>query len=212
MATRYIGVDTFSDWTLPSGRITLFATSAARDTAGYTDSATQQIDQDDSAAAWDADIETGWFHFGGAYSKLPPRTALRELKDETNITLDQFDAWDVLLDELAHGYDPTLVQTGHDFLWRARGGLYLLLSDSNRSTAAKLAIVKAARLGALDITSVPAFYTSFEGDPGATVSDWLIWVDPSDASRVNLLASTIVSGTVPGDVALYARQWVEALI
>ena len=216
MARRQLGIEHIAGWPRDNqhGRIHIFNTAQERTAAGFTMNR-QRLTADDDVGVypnWNPDIETGWYIYNGLFSANPPRTDLQELQDETNATLDQFDAWDVLLDVLAHGYDPSLVQTGHDYLWRKRGGLYILLNDSTRSVADKLAIVRAARMGALDITGVSEFYTSFEGDPGVTISDWITWVDPSDASRVNLLDSMIVTGTVPDAVALYARQWVEDLM
>ena len=215
MARVNIGITPFADWprTNQYGHMTIFPTAEARTAAGFTGTRQKLNANNDPTIfpAWDDDVETGWYIFNGAFSKLPPRTPLQELKDETNATLDQMDAWDNLLDTLSHGYDASLVQTGHDYLWRARGAMYLVLSNSTYTVPQKLAFVKAVRLGALDITSVSAFYTSFEGDPGPTVSSWCIWVNPSDADRINLINSMVITGTIPDTVALYARQWVEAL-
>ena len=163
-----------------------------------------------SAAGWSNDCEPGWFFLNNsAVREFVPLTDLEKLKIALRAAYAQLDAWVVGLNEQAIGQPVERVNTAHDFLWRMRGGMYLIANNSTTySLAQRIAWANQIPMGAADITSVFAFYTHFSG---VATDNWISWVNPVDATRTDLASSIVVPGTFSDSVNLGLPDWIEAL-
>ena len=163
-----------------------------------------------SAAGWNNDCTPGWFYLNNsAVREFVPLTNLEKLKISLRADYAQLDEWVAGLNAQAIGQPVERVNTGHDFLWRMRGGMFLIARDSTTYTITqRIAWADQIRMGASDITSVFAFYTHFSG---VATDNWISWVNPVDASRVELASSIVVPGTIPETVNLGLPDWIEAL-
>lgn len=217
--TYYLGIDAIDGFTVPNnGLIQAVGTTNAELTAAltargltpaqYTTTSNTKrrttIDETDDDV-WTDDCEPGWFLVSGAVQRAKPLTPIENMQVAFVAFLAQCDAWAIGLDEQAAGQPASRVAIGHDYLWRARGGAYLLLRDTALTAAERTAWAQQAIMGAADITSVASFYLHFRGEGAA---NWLSWVEidrtanPKTFTRVNLQNSITISGSIPDSVVL----------
>ena len=163
---------------------------------------------DDASNRWDADCEPGWELQSGRVRRSFQRNNLETLIDiEIPATYDQLDAWARGLIDEQGGFPDSKRAIGHDLLYRMRGGMYLVCNDdSTYDVNQRLAFVRAIRMGAADITSVADFYRLYTG---TSVDGWISWVQPADATRVNLADVVTIMGVVPDTVNLAFDAWRE---
>ena len=219
MATIYLAMGARHRFTLPSGDILAMSKSAqglidlGYPAADFNTTDGTLVEQDDQASEWNADVAPGWIRSGGEYYSSPPTTDGDLVEAAVGRWYESWHAWRSGLDVASAGQDRSLVQIGHDYLWRAAGGVYIIATDTSRSAAERVAIIDTARFGAADVQTVIQFYNSFSGGPGHTATNWVIWVDLSSLTdlsnipRHNLIDSEIVSGSVPDSVDLSTSAW-----
>lgn len=212
--TLHIAVDSVPQVALPSGKIVGIARSVQglRDAgfaaSTYTGNRVSSIDET-ADGVWDNNCEPGWFLVNGNVQQAEPRSALEKMQDALSAFLTQCDDWENGLNAQATGQPATKVAIGHDYLWRARGGAYLIGNDTTLTAAEREAWAKQAIFGAADITSVASFYMHFRG---TGVSNWITWVqidrtaNPKTFTRVNLANAIAVSGTIPDNIVLALHE------
>ena len=221
MANRYLAIDEWQDYTLPDGRVVAVARDISDLRAAgfaadpYSVSNNRLVTIDDGDAAWDSAIAPGWFRHEGAYSELPVRTVLRQMKDKGIELHEHLDDRSEAFERISFGQDRTLVGIGHDYIWRKRGAMYLRLTDSSLTAAQRLAWAEASLLGPADIADDLAFYRAFSLGPGQTATNWVTWArieaagsDPA-VTRLNFADMVVVAGTVPDTVDLTSPGWLE---
>ena len=221
MANRYLAMDQWQDYRLPDGIVVGVGKSIADLRAAgfaadpYSAASNRLVTIDDGADEWDSAIAPGWFRHGGAYSDVPVRTLLRQVKDAGILLLEHLDTRSEAFERLSFGQDRTLVGIGHDYVWRKRGAMYLRLTDASLTAAQRLDWAEASILGPADIDSDLAFYRAFAGGPGQTGTHWVTWVrinaagsDPA-VTRLNFADMIVVDGTVPDTVDLTSKDWLE---
>ena len=175
----------------------------------YTGDRLVTIDTTDDSV-WDNDCVPGWNYNNGVVAEGLPVTKVQRLRNGLYTAYGQLDAWGHGLNAQALGQPAEKVATGHDYLWRKRGGLYLISRDDTTYTIdQRIAWVEQVPFGALDIDSVFAFYTHFSG---LATDNWISWVNPSNATRLNLAESFVVPGNVPGDVNLALTDWIATVM
>ena len=223
MATIYIAMGSRHRFTLPSGNILAMSKSAqglidlGYPAADFNTTDSTLVEQDDQASEWDADVAPGWIRSAGEYFSTPPVTDGDRIEAAVKNFYESWHTWRSGLDAASAGQDRSLVQIGHDYLWRAAGAIYIIANDTARSADERVAIINTARFGAADVMTVIQFYNSFSGGPGHTATNWVIWVDLSSLSdltnipRHNLIDSEIVSGTVPDSVDLSTEAWASGV-
>ena len=166
------------------------------------------VNVDESTAAWDKNATIGWYWESSALKQSLPLSDVERLHASLVATHNQILAWDVGIDEESTGQPNEKVEQGHDILWRALGGMYLLARDTTYTVAQRIAWCDSVRTGAANVQSVHAFYLHFHG---TATDNWLTWVNPADATKLNLESSQIVAGTVPDAVILTNQDWIELI-
>ena len=213
MATFHLALDAIdSDFTLAAtyGEIVGIALSlqGLRDqgfaAATYTGNRLSTIEHTD--AGWNADCEPGWYRTPNGVQIARPLTQadinLEAIKVAFRALHTQLHVWADGLDSLARGQEVRLVQAGHNWLYYAHYGAYLVGSNllrggafNNLSDAQRIAWANRMAQGAADVTSPFEFYqregaitdTShvYYNGPTAPAS----WVNPSTGVALNLADS-----------------------
>ena len=214
MATIHLALDSTGDaaYPLSNGYGVIVAMAGSR--AGlraqgfanppYTGNRIATVDTE--TANWDNECQPGWHYLNGPVGEALPVSKVEQLRNSLYADYGQLDAWGVGLNAQATGQPVERVNTGHDFLWRMRGGLFLISTNTTDYTIdQRIACADNVRFGALDVDSVFAFYTHFSG---VATDNWISWVRPADAVRLNLAQSVVIPGTVPDSINLALPDWI----
>ena len=214
--TIYVAIDADTTYALPDGVIVAMNRTNARldeglrdkglDPTDYTIANRRRIEVDETTQAFNRRVQPGWVWHSGAMKTRFPQTDLEIFKTSMRQLWQQISAWELGLDESAHGQPLHKVQVGHTYIFRGRGGAYLIARDTSRTLAVRTAWANAMRLGAADIDSVLAFYRHFAG---SAVAHWITYVNPDTATRLDLEDSIEVMGTIPDSVDLTSDSWIE---
>ena len=210
MPNWYMQIDEYPGLTLPSGRIVRMSRDqSAVEDATYTGNRLATFD--DTAAGWNNGCIPGWFLNGSAVQERYSE-GLAGLRDAFRTLHQQLHNWADGLDRLARGQAAATVAIGHDFLFRAHQAAYLIGRNSTTYTIAqRVAWANAMATGAADVTSPAEFYQHVLDDGITGPTGPTAWVNPADATKLNLSASQTISGTVPTTAELASGNWIEAL-
>ena len=224
MATIHFALDaagTGFTYTAGYGRIAGWALSlqGLRDqgfaAATYRGNRLSTIEHTD--AGWDSDCERGWYRTPDGVQIAQPQTQaaidLAALQNAFRSLHTQLHGWADGLDALARGQPQEAVNTGHDFLFHAHEAAYLIGRDSTTYSAAqRIAWAGSMATGAADVQSPAQFYQRVrEGSGIAAPTTPITWVNPADATKLNLASATAVTGTVPTAADLSNGGWIDAL-
>ena len=133
---------------------------------------------------------------------------------DVNAMLDTGDTVRREIDRLGPGQDNALTAQAHQWMWRARGGSYLIARDRQYTIAQRRAWAQANRLGPTDIAGstlterVLNYFTHFGG---ASPTYWITWAAPANAARTTLANAEAVTGTLAASVDLVDRAWVDEI-
>ena len=165
---------------------------------------------EDTSPNWDYDAIPGWELENGVVVRRLTPTDLENLKNlEIPQTYEMFETWESRLTSEHFGHSTEQLNLGHDILYRSRGGLYLICNDSNYTVSQRIACCQSIRQGAADITTVEDFYNNYTG---TTPTGWISWVDPSNATRLNLDDSIVIQGTIPASIHLAHSSWSSDIV
>ena len=218
MTTKYLAIDR-DGLTSPSGVIVGMSDSAQGlidagfPAATYTGDRVATIDTT-NALRWDNNCQVGWYYISNSAKVQGSRPAseLDLLKFDIHKMLDSGDAVRAEITRLGPGQDSAKTQQAHQWMWRARGGSYLIARDTQYTIAARRSWAQANILGPTDITGstlterVLNYFTHFSGN---SPTNWLTFASPVDASRTSLALSPVVAGTIAADIDLVDRDWVN---
>ena len=218
MTTKYLALDR-DGLTAPAGKIVGISDSAQGlidagfDAATYTGDRTATVDTSDDTK-WNPDCQTGWYYLSASLKvqQNRPASELDMLKSDVLKMLDSGDAVRAEITRLGPGQDSAKTQQAHQWMWRARGGSYLIARDTQYTIAARRSWAQANILGPTDITGstlterVLNYFTHFSGN---SPTNWLTFASPVDASRTTLAGSLAVVGTIAADIDLVDRDWVN---
>ena len=166
---------------------------------------------------WNVDCQVGWYWVSGAVQRSAPTTELDLLKNDIHAMLDTGDAVRREISRLVEGagQDNAKAVQAHQWMWRARGGSYLVGQDRGLTVAQRRAWAQANRLGPTDVTGsslterVLNYFTHFGG---VSPTSWLTFARPADAVRSTLAGAYAVDGTIADTVDLVDRAWVDAIL
>ena len=219
MPTRVIALDTIPGVSGGAGRVVAVGSSDSNlDAAGFTRGngyrGNRRRQVDDTTAAWDPLVDVGWYWDGSKLTATPVLAPLDDLKAAIHRMLDAGDTVRAEITRLGPGQDEAKTEQAHQWMWRARGGSYLILRDVSYTIAQRKAWALANLQGPTDVTGttltarVLNYFTHFSG---VSPANWLTFANPADAVRVTLANSIAVSGTIADDVDLVDREWVDGI-
>jgi len=201
----------------------------------YTGNRLSSIEHD--ATGFDSDCVPGWYRTPSGVQITRPMTQaainLEAIKSAFRALHLQLHNWADGLDGMSRGQPLRLVQAGHNWLYFAHYGAYLVGTNqlhgttfNNLSGAQRIAWAGRVAQGAADVTSPFEFYQQ-EGaiSPDTHVfyngpSEPITWVRPDNATALNL-ANSLYSASTPQfrpvaavditTINLADGGWIEAL-
>ena len=221
MPNRYVAIDPITGVT-GQGRgivVGVAATDAALDAAGFTRAAGysggRRRTVDDTTAAWNVDVEPGWYWDGTKLTATPLLSSLDQKKAALWRWVGQRRAWEGDVNREGLGQPASRVDVAHDLLHAADEGVYLIgngLGTVNSRTGFTntqiIAWLNAIVTGASDITSAFSFFAQYHG---SSRTDAIAWADPHDASKTTLAGALTVTGTIPDGTNMADWSWIDAL-
>ena len=220
MTTLYLALDR-DGLTAPAGQIVGISGSAQGlidagfPAATYTGDRVATVESSDDTK-WDDECQPGWYYLSASLKvqRSRPASELELLKSDAHRMLTAGDIVRAEIQRLSIGQDLALVTQAHTWMWRARGGSYLILRDTQYTIAQRRAWCNANRAGPTDIVGstlaarVLNYFTHFTG---VTPVSWIAFANPADATRFALANSMAIDGTIDASVDLVDREWVNTL-